>query len=490
MSYLREVQEFGDRWLKKFQNEYVDYKEILNVKLQDEFFKLEFMINAGIEFSDIYKDEFEDFRELDKIIHNIDDIELLGSAIHFKWADFLSKDTYIEREKIFEKDNREWFIIAFTRIITLAKENMYVFIETPKEIKIMTNGSFYNNKFKKINTIKQEVKIDLEGKVNFSNYIFNLGLTRYEKNEQKEYRIRKIIAVKILNIISRYFSEEKYIDGENNIGIWKMEIKDSKNKIYKLNGNLNDNFEILGTSLSDIIRDVLKIDNLNLFDGKIKKINKVSIEYKENKNFKNKERIIIDRESESIICNQKIKQNSEVLHKYKIKDEVKILLDKLYTDYLISSINETSLKGSKKKKIYKIKIHFEDGEKRIIKIPKNEKESSFIFKTFRESISSFISFYDFKHFFKKAKHRKRYPRKDEYIFCSVTFCRGGKTYYYLAKDTTINLEDYVMVPVGKENIVTRAKVSEIEYFTKDKAPFSVDNIKKIIRKCTDEDFKR
>ena len=49
----------------------------------------------------------------------------------------------------------------------------------------------------------------------------------------------------------------------------------------------------------------------------------------------------------------------------------------------------------------------------------------------------------------------------KYIYISVEFTDGGKTYYYQTTDTTIEIGDQVIVPVGRteEKIVTRLNLS-------------------------------
>ncbi|HBC96765.1 MAG TPA: hypothetical protein DC034_08240, partial [Clostridium sp.] len=79
-------------------------------------------------------------------------------------------------------------------------------------------------------------------------------------------------------------------------------------------------------------------------------------------------------------------------------------------------------------------------------------------------------------------------RKGEYIYCSVTFDDSYKTYYYLTDDDSIEVGDLVMVPAGKDNNLAMVKVVKIEYFQKEKVPLPINKTKKIVRKCTDEDF--
>ena len=79
-------------------------------------------------------------------------------------------------------------------------------------------------------------------------------------------------------------------------------------------------------------------------------------------------------------------------------------------------------------------------------------------------------------------------RQSEYIFCSVTFDEGYKSYYYLTNDDSIEVGDFVIVPAEKDNHEAVVEVVNIEYFNDENAPLPAEKTKRIIRKCTDDDF--
>ena len=69
----------------------------------------------------------------------------------------------------------------------------------------------------------------------------------------------------------------------------------------------------------------------------------------------------------------------------------------------------------------------------------------------------------------------------KYIYLSVEFSDGGKTYYYRTDDETIDCGDYVVVPVGSydEKIV---KVVDVEEFNECDVPMPLERVKSIIGK--------
>ncbi len=76
----------------------------------------------------------------------------------------------------------------------------------------------------------------------------------------------------------------------------------------------------------------------------------------------------------------------------------------------------------------------------------------------------------------------------QFIFCSVTFDKGSKSYYYLTDDDSIEIGDFVLVPAGKDNHEVVVEVVDVEYFSEENVPLPIERIKQIIRKCRDKDF--
>lgn len=74
----------------------------------------------------------------------------------------------------------------------------------------------------------------------------------------------------------------------------------------------------------------------------------------------------------------------------------------------------------------------------------------------------------------------------KYIYLSVEFSEGGKTYYYRTDDESIKCGDYVLVPVGNldKKIV---KVVHIEKYSESDVPMPVDKVKEVIEKAESPD---
>ena len=55
-------------------------------------------------------------------------------------------------------------------------------------------------------------------------------------------------------------------------------------------------------------------------------------------------------------------------------------------------------------------------------------------------------------------------------------------------DDSIEIGDFVLLPAGKNNHEAVVEEVNIEYFIEENVPLSIEKTKRIIHKCTDEEF--
>lgn len=110
------------------------------------------------------------------------------------------------------------------------------------------------------------------------------------------------------------------------------------------------------------------------------------------------------------------------------------------------------------------------------------------FEEFADAVFDFIRFYGWGEILDASVYGKVKRRTTDYIYCSVVFEEGQKSYYYLTEDDSIKIGDFVLVPAGKDNREVVVEVVNIEYFSEDNVPLPIEKTKRIIRKCMDEDF--
>ena len=108
------IKEFTQKWMIKFQDPDVCYIDLVDHYMADDCQELGFEMDCGHAFQERYGEAVYDVAELQKIIGNVSDIKLLGSAIYSRWRYF--NHWAYSADEILESNNRKWFIIALKRL--------------------------------------------------------------------------------------------------------------------------------------------------------------------------------------------------------------------------------------------------------------------------------------------------------------------------------------------------------------------------------------
>lgn len=149
-------------------------------------------------------------------------------------------------------------------------------------------------------------------------------------------------------------------------------------------------------------------------------------------------------------------------------------------DDIIENPNET--------KDYKITIDYKKTPQKVIAGSFDKNGLPDAFEEFADAVFDFIRFYGWGEILDPSVYGKVKRRTTDYIYCSVVFEEGQKSYYYLTEDDSIKIGDFVLVPAGKDNREVVVEVVNIEYFSEDNVPLPIEKTKRIIRKCMDEAF--
>ncbi len=202
------------------------------------------------------------------------------------------------------------------------------------------------------------------------------------------------------------------------------------------------------------------------------------------------ERLVIDRETSTIehICI--IGDACKVSRKYETDGVGEGLLEQFDAEHLFSHIEgnpEDVIEPSDETRDYVITIDFENHPQRIIQGSYDKNGLPSDFAGFIEAVFDFMTFYNMGELFSPSVYGRAKRRKSEHIFCSVAFEEGGKSYYYLTEDDSIEVGDLVLVPTGTNHRETVAEVVNIEYFCEEAVPFPIEQTKRIIRKHTNSD---
>lgn len=501
-----DIHTFAVKWFDVFRNTKTVIQDIETPAFSDDCFALGFEMDCGKSFENAYPEvkAFADYRDLDKIVDGITDIPLLGSAIFSKWRYFTHWAG--PGEDILSFENRSWFITALGRLERLAsdhEETTFIFTGTAQKLQIISNNICYGPRPKPDDEIEQQLTITADGRIFFSAYAYGDG-EKYLKVRTKNFKIGSEKTAYLLKIVSEYFSDEYDVSFATDVGDWEMTLTNADETPYHFRGSLCSGCSDELDNISNIIRFTLDMPELLVFDGhsNTDRIERISVDYHrvtkikpgvrpegatwEYATWDYSEQLIIDRKAETLEHIQNIGSGCQVSRKYHVEEGVSSLLDDLDAEEFFTHTEGNPLdvlRNPLETKDYKITVDYLYGDQRVLigSFDKNGLPDDF--PDFAETVFDFMRFYGMGEILDPSVHNKALRKYSDLIFCNVQFEEYGKTYCYLTDDDTLEPEDYVIIPVGKDNHESVAKIESIEYHPAEEAPFPIDRIKKIIRKA-------
>lgn len=194
-----------------------------------------------------------------------------------------------------------------------------------------------------------------------------------------------------------------------------MEITNVDGKVYKFRGSLCADFEVDGIDLSDLIRDALGMNDLYVFDGNNKpdRVERITVDYRRITKIKPKqslsetteyvtwdytEKLILDRESETLEHIQNIGSGCTVSRKMYVEGGVENLLDDIDAEELFGNIEgnpDDVIENPLGTQEYAITIDFKKGPRRVIQGTYDKKALPEAWGDFADAVWSFIRFYGF-----------------------------------------------------------------------------------------------
>lgn len=498
MPKMDQIHAFAVKWCDKFRDQTIHYIELVDHYMADDCEALGFVMDCGNAFAKRYGDAVSNVTALDKIIDEVKDISLLGSAIYSRWRYF--NHWAYSAEEVLEPQNRTWFILALSRMAMLTGENPFIFSGQPKQLHIISNNIGLGPQSEPGSEVEQRMTITLDGQVFFSAYSFEVPPDQYRKTRTQTFRIEQTAAQKILGAVATYFSNEYDELFATDVGNWSMELTNTEGVVYKFGGALSAGFEVNGVNLSDLIRDALKMKDLYVFDGNPNRVDRVAVDYHRVTKIKPggsvlseteyviwdyTEKLVVDRASSIIEHIQNIGTDCTVSRKFHIEEGVKNLLDALDSNVLFGAVEgkpDNVVDDPLETRDYTITVDFKHGPQRIIQGTYDKTSLPEHWGDFAESLLEFIQFYGFGEILNPAIYRKAKRRAQGYMYCSVEFESDGKRYHYISDDDTIKVGDRVVVPVGKDNYTSVGIVAEVGFYPEDEVPFPLEKTKYIIDK--------
>ncbi len=347
MTNFKKICNFSNKWLKKFSNKEPKLKDLMDFSMAEECMELGFSLELGHEFLRKYGKETGKLDKLKEIIDEVNEIDLLGSAVFLNWRYF--NHWAYDQSEILKEDNINWFIFTLNHLYHLAARNEYLFKGEIKSFTLRSNAMALGLFPEEGKVVRQYIYLDIKGRVSIKSYKYTKQMVRDKNFERNDFKIRPEEAYRIFYELKKYFGK-KYDPFElmiMDVGSWDAVIENTEGKKYRFNGPLFENQHEDLAYLSLFIRTLLGRMDLFVFDGQAKtdKIKKLSLDYHRiteipidrfifDKNFDHaiwdyKESIIINREKNTIEHNKIIGEECKVYQKF----EVEGLIDSIFDNF-------------------------------------------------------------------------------------------------------------------------------------------------------------
>lgn len=507
MTNFKKICNFSNKWLKKFSNKEPKLKDLMDFSMAEECMELGFSLELGHDFLRKYGKETSKLAKLKEIIDEVNEIDLLGSVIFLNWRYF--NHWAYDQSEILKEDNINWFILTLNHLYHLTARNEYLFKGEIKSFTLRSNAMALGLFPEEGQVVRQDIYLDIEGRVSIKFYKYANQVGRDKNFERSDFKIRKQEAYRIFYELKKYFGE-KYDPFEfmiMDVGSWDAVIENTEGKKYRFNGPLFENQHEDLAYLSFFIRTLLRRMDLFVFDGQAKtdRIKKLSLDYHRitempidrfifDKNFDRaiwdyKESIIINREENTIEHNKIIGEECKVYQKFEVEGLIDSIFDNFKEEYMFTKIKgnpEDAIGIPDEIRKYKITIDYEKKPQQIIEGDFDKRGLPEDFPDFAEILKESLNFYNFEEILNPKFYEKVRRLKDQYIYCSLSFGSGEKTYYYRTEDDEIEEGDLVLVPVGPDNHEAVAFVNKVEYFYKEDVPFPLEKTKFILEKYNEE----
>ena len=136
----------------------------------------------------------------------------------------------------------------------------------PVKIQLISNAAGFGVFPAPDRELEQRIIIHRDGRVWFSGYAYENYFEKKKKIRSKQFKVNPAGANLILARIAYYYSERFDIHMVTDIGTFDIKITTEDGAIYKADGSLfSDDGEL--DSISALIRKILGMDDLFLFDG-------------------------------------------------------------------------------------------------------------------------------------------------------------------------------------------------------------------------------
>ena len=355
---------------------------------------------------------------------------------------------------------------------------------------LVSNRLCYGQQPEAHEEVEQRLTIDADGQVKFVAYCYGEN-GEYEECRRKEFSLLYDHTHRLFHELEDYFYEYyEDILCEGDVGNWTLTLENADGDLHFYYGPLDHDSPTEDWNLSDLIRHMVDMPDLFVFDGNPphEHYERITVDYRSVTDHEHSEQIVIDRSTESI-KHTIIDEKQKITHLYELDGTISKLLDDFSYGLFPRVIGNPDdvIIDSAELREYQITLDTTD-KQRITKGSYDRLSFPVDYAKFNGRIYHLLNSRTYSELLDPVLYSRRLPRKSDYIYCSVRFESSYRKYHYISDDPNINIDDMVIVPVGEENRHTIAQVVDIDYCNANDVPYPLEKTKHIIRKCTEHDL--
>lgn len=372
-----------------------------------------------------------------------------------------------------------------------------------RQMRLVSNNIGYGPCPEPDDEVEQHLILSSDGELRFFSFCYGDG-EPYDKAKERCFKtISPEKARYVLSLITAYFEHNSDGIFATDVGEWSLVLIDESGTEVRYKGSLCDGYEFEGKNLSSVLREVVGMPNLFAFDdcGEEIVIERITLDYQRVRQCRNdpafaqefpfvtletSERLLIDRSTDTIEISKTETDGVEIHHSYRFAYGVDVFLDRygkdLFEDMPTTPPEAAEMPTDVRK--YSLSMELSGGGR----VERSGYYDKFgvpdDLQDFMEGLTGFLQAHSKMEIFDPDLYlfTNRVP-EENLIFCSCSFKRHGPTYYYLTDDHTLQVGDFVLVPVGSHGREKVVRIEKIDVRPESKPLFDPAQTKRIICRC-------
>lgn len=268
----RAIHDFATKYYELYSSsDTLEYQ--VEERFSDQCIEFGFKMDCGEAIERVYPNMkiLDDNMAFSRVLRQIEDIGLLGSAIFSKYR-YITHWAYCD--SLLSESNREWFKMAFKRLQELTNEVEFIdFTDDSRgfmpcfhgildRIQLRTNGMCYGPCPEPEDEIEQHLTIRRDGRVWFSGYNFGRYKGKNVKGRRIQYKMPQDNAKRIFDIFNKKFSKDFIMFYATDIGSWDLKLTNTLGEEFYYSGSMYGEMECEGIDLTKLLQEELNIEDV------------------------------------------------------------------------------------------------------------------------------------------------------------------------------------------------------------------------------------